>query len=759
MKNNRRKFLTDLGKLSGVLMVSGEILEKFPLMAQEKIFGQHFKPKPLREPLEYRFAPPSWQTTYSLADDSQISLISKTGELLLGNSGTGNDFNAFPLRVTFGMTGETGGEYVEQRLESPEIPIITTRMKYGKIEIKITSFASKWNDEGRVDNHFYEISSTESASPERKPALVITSSTKFKHLLVDDNDLTRKQASVISSDPEERAILCMIDGPVSTIAKGNVFVLTPENIADPTVLKFFIRFPRESQTFETLKAGLNKGDEILSSSRAFWQSRMAVEHKTKMTVHPDYHGFLSASVRNIVQTTEVGPKKRIFHSGPTFFKNFYPAEAIFIIEALRFMGYDTEAQEGLETIWNMQDQNGAFFGSAGEHSFKDTAAAVYALARNADLTQDFDFFNEMFPDSLKGMLYLQQLRLDEYNKGKSLNGKNQFLPPGTITTGADGVRADMVNTLWTMMGLQAAIAVANKFLIPYRDQMRDFNKELVQSVLDFSKREMKTDPKGFKYLPMLLADDPYIRSKDKSKHPAAQFAQVGLTQAIFPGLLYPKEHVIVQGHIALMNAILQEDIPAGTGFLGANAVQTYHAPAYAQLLVWAGFPDAAVNIFRGFLNHASPLLSWRDEQTLLNVKKNELFGDMPHSLAAAQCILFLRNSLILEDRETLRLLDGLVYHDINANKPISMEYSPTKWGRVSISLEPVDVKTWTFSFKREGFKVELNPKFTRIEFPRRITQDLQLDKIVGCKYLLQGNRVIVEPTETSWVATFRNFRL
>jgi hypothetical protein len=761
MKNNRRKFLTDLGKLSGVLLFSGEILDKLPAFAAgaQQGPGLTFKKKTGRVPLDFHYAPASWQTTYSYPMDGNISLIDKYGTLLIDPPGTGHTFDAFGIKVAFGLAGKNSGEYIEQKLESPETPVVTTRLKYDAVEVKITSFASRFADEGRVDNHLFEITPGDGLASGLQPAVIVTSAKKFALKNIDAPELERKQAAVITSAGDENAILCIIDGPAESESNGKeeLFKLSTEKEKDKKTLKYFIRFPREKQSFEMLKAGLRQADGILADVRSFWQTLVPADRKTQLTIHPDYEPFLTASFRNILQVSELGPKKRIFHSGPTLMKDMYPAEAIFMIEALRFMGYDKEAQEGLETIWNLQDANGSFPGSAGPHSLKDTAAAVYALGRNAHLTQDYDYFNELFPDAYKAISYLQNLQVNAYNEGKTLNGKYQLLPRGTVETGIDGDRAELTNTFWTMMAIPQVVGIANKFYIPHRVEMRDLMSGLVKSFIVIKEQEMKMHPKGFKYLPMLLPDDPMMKAKDKSKRPAPQFAQYALTKALFPGLVYRADHDIVAGHLALMSNILEEDVPAGTGMLGINGVETYHAAALAQFFVWMGEPELAVRTFRGFLNHASPLYSWRGEQSLQASGQKEMFGDMPHSLAAAECILYLRNSLLLEDIDRLLLLGGLVPDDILANRPIRLSYSPTRWGRVSIALEPVDEKTWTLSYKREEFKSQYNANLERVEFPRHLTKKLQLDKIPGINYQLQGSRVYVEPNVNNWIATFRVF--
>ena len=100
-------------------------------------------------------------------------------------------------------------------------------------------------------------------------------------------------------------------------------------------------------------------------------------------------------------------------------------------------------------------------------------------------------------------------------------------------------------------------------------------------------------------------------------------AQWALSHAIFPGEVFAKDDPVVRGHIALMQACTQEDIPAETGWLRHEAVWNYNAAFVAEVYLWAGLREWAHRTFTGYLNHASPLHAWREEQPLQNALLGE----------------------------------------------------------------------------------------------------------------------------------------
>jgi hypothetical protein len=123
--------------------------------------------------------------------------------------------------------------------------------------------------------------------------------------------------------------------------------------------------------------------------------------------------------------------------------------------------------------------------------------------------------------------------------------------------------------------------------------------------------------------------------------------------------MFEKDGPIVQGHNRLMQACTQEDIPAETGWLPRGEVWGYNAAFVVHVYLRAGLMDWARSTFTGFLNHASPLYCWFEEQPVRGSLTADVHGDIPHNWASAECIFYLRNMLALEDGRDLRLLAGV----------------------------------------------------------------------------------------------------
>ncbi len=757
-KHNRRKFIKDIALAGGAIALATEALDAFTFFQQGKKRIIQVTPIVKDEvvnPVDFRYSPSTWQSTFCFPDDPNKSLVGKFGELLYGHPGLNSGIDAFAQKVWFGIQGTPKGEYVKQTLEGAGIPIYTTQLKFPEAQMKILTFATNHKEEGRVDNVLVEITPTGKNDFMCTP--VITISTKQPiELDEDDSDL-----STVLIGEETKTLFLAVDKKVVVTTEGDSHTVTLEGktISESSPYTFFARFPQAGQELKVIEDRLEESKDLLTETENYWKAWNPFAGDVKIQVLSEHQDFVVSSARNILQSRTIKDGKKAFQVGPTVYRGLWVVDGTFLLEAARYMGYDKEAQEGLESIWNLQRSDGGIFAGGGETHWKDTAAAIYMILRQAELAQDWQYFNELWPDVHKAAIFLRNLRDKALNDG-TVNGTYGILPNGFGDSGISGSeRPELTNTLWTLFALKEMVSVGDRFSLINRSAIRDFYRDLLIGFQNAKNKEMIQHEKGFKFLPMLSKEDPKWKDPNPFNRPKVQAAQLYVSHAIYPGLLFAKDDPVVGGHVDLMKSIMQEDIPAETGWLAHDAVWPYNAPIFAQVLIWLQQPLLARKVFNGFLNHASPMLNWREEQTLRSITPENFIGDMPHNWASAECIRYLRHSFIMEDDNVLRLFDGLIESDLEEKKPFTFTSSPTRWGRISLTLEPFDDRSWKAKFKREHFNESKSMKLHHIEFPRKLSPKLQFDKIEGkdAKYFKNGGRVIVEPTCMEWEAVWRIF--
>jgi len=87
--------------------------------------------------LDFRYAPPEWQTAICLPDDPHKSLVDRTGELLYHYGQGGKEFGT-RIRV---MVAEDA-KWMKQELYSPRVPLVITHSEAEGLEITEEAFAA-----------------------------------------------------------------------------------------------------------------------------------------------------------------------------------------------------------------------------------------------------------------------------------------------------------------------------------------------------------------------------------------------------------------------------------------------------------------------------------------------------------------------------------------------------------------------------------------------------------------------------------------
>ncbi len=749
INHSRRRFLSSVGLGLGSAAFARRSAGMAPVLEIEEKPGT----SPVQDPytsIDFRYSPLSWQTAFCFPDDPHKSLIGERGDLRYGHPGAGSKGDTyFSETVEFSALGMESDLVHSQRLESPGIPIIHTRIDRPAAYLELTTFATNLRNEGRVDNVIVEFFPRVKRTVQVDPRIVIR---------------TAKEVTLRAA-----AGTCLVyvgrEQPRLFMAVGSVSGVEPPDAADFGVgtalrfrggaasgdrpLRYFVRLPQEGQDIERIRDGLATPVELLTAAREYWQNFNPIQAPVAWSL-PERRGeFLAACAGNILQAREIKGGKTTFQVGPTVYRNLFVVDGNFLLEAARYLGYDAEAQQGLEATWARQDDNGGVFAGAGRMHWKDTGIALFTLARQAELSQDWTYFRQMQPQVLRAVKFLTDLR-ERGLAENSANGRYRLLARGFGDGGLGGVRSEFTNILWVLAGLRAISEAAGHTGLSGYGEINKFYGDLRSALLVAAKQEMRQHEGGFAYLPMLMKEDPAWSAPEKWDRPQPQIAQWALSHAIYPGLLFDQADPIVQGHIALMQACTQEDVPAETGWIAHEGLWTYNAAFVAEVYLWAGLADWARRTFIGFLNHATPLYCWREEQPLRGSLVAECGGDMPHNWASAECVRYLRHMLALEDGTRLRLLAGVGDPELSTLEPSRMAESPTRFGRVSMLLEPLDGhKGWRLVFSRRN-----GPGAERVELPQKLGWRFTFSTVKGAGFTREGNSILVSPQATSWEATW-----
>jgi len=741
MTLDRRQFMTGLVVSGAATAVRTPPIGNSPLALPPEV------PAPAVPPnaeADFRYAPHQSQSTICFPDDPMKTIVGQAGDLRYGFAKSlFVGMKDFSTSVEFLLAGFQDDKVLRQWIEAPGIPIVHTLIDRPSATLELTAFATRHASEGRVDNVLLSIKSKE-GSVAVVPKLHVHTCEKLE--LESYSTPTATVGTHGNTSPLLMAGQLHSDLGTCMFWEEEGFTLyLPHGIANPEQpARYFVRLPQENQSAETLREHLQEPEMLLAEAREFW-SKWKPFGNAELG-YPNRQGeFLTACARNIQQAREAKNGQLVFQVGPSVYRGLWIVDGNFLLEAARYLGYDQAADEGLRSEWSRQAVSGQVIAAGGGEHWKDTASAMFTLVRQCELKQDWTLFHDLEPNVVRALDFLIGLR-DQARSGTSTNGRYGLLAPGFADGGMGGVRSEFTNTVWTLAALRAVADAADHLKMSALHRANPFFHELYDAFQQMAKKEMVRHPSGFEYLPMIAHDDPSLTDLDPWNRPRPQTAQWALSHAIYPGVVFDKNDPIVQGHIALLQSCTREDVPIETGWLWHDSVWTYNASFAAHVYLWAGLGEWAHRTFTGFLNHASPLYCWREEQPLQDAMIGQDWGDMPHNWASAECVRYLRHKLALEDGKSLRLLNGITAADLVPSARYNLRNSPTRFGRIDLELEPRGVRGFHLSFNRgEG------PSPSSLSLPGVIGA-LKLNDVAGASSRVTGGAVQIDPAARKWEA-------
>jgi hypothetical protein len=739
MTLNRRQFVTALIASTAATAHTPSIGKKLSYFGPSRSRANSPSTK-----VDFRYAPRNQQSTICFPDDPRKTVVGQAGDLRYKfakslSAGMEN----FGTVIEFSLAGFQDDKILRQWIESPAIPIVHTLIDRPAAILELIAFATNHAGEGRVDNVLLSIKSKTGRVAVLPKIRIRTCERLELESYTVPTATVRVQGSksilLVAAQLNNNLGSCML-----WEEEGFSLYLPHGEASEEVAARFFLRLPQENQSAETLHERLPNADVLLPEAREFWRNWKPFG--TTSWSFPGWHGeFLTACARNIQQAREFKNDRLVFQVGPTQYRGLWIVDGNFLLEAARYLGYDQAADDGLRSEWSKQAETGQVIAESGGEHWKDTAIAMFTLVRQCELKQDWTFFRDLEPNVVHALDFLISLR-DQARLGPSMNGHYGLLAPGFADGGIGGIHSEFTNTVWTLAALRAVADAADQLKMPSLSRARKFFDELYEAFQQMARQEMVLHPSGFEYLPMLAHDDPSIADPDPWNRPRPQTAQWALSHAIFPGEVFEKRDPIVRGHISLLQSCTLEDVPTETGWLWHDSLWTYNASFAAHVYLWAGQRDWAHRTFSGFLNHASPLYCWREEQPLQHALVGQDWGDMPHNWASAECVRYLRHMFALEDGKSLRLLNGITAAELTPNAHYNLQNSPTRFGRINLELEPAGAQGWRLRFDRGS-----GPPPSSVSLPTNIGS-LRVKNVVGAGSKISGQVVDVDPVAAKWDA-------
>lgn len=407
-----------------------------------------------------------------------------------------------------------------------------------------------------------------------------------------------------------------------------------------------------------------------------WWTRVSLPYDVVGVPDARLQRLIESSVRNIYQARDIKGGLPAFHVGPTCYRQLWIVDGAFLLETAALLGRGDEARAGLAYILGFQQEDGGFQLKA--RYWKETGIVLWTVARHAQLTNDRAWLRGVWPQVVKAVDFIRQLR-GTGEAGDPASPVSGLAPYGDIDGGISNMGADekfpeYSNAYWLLVGLKAA-ARAAQWLGEDADASAwgaEF-EDMRSALLRAAAANMRTDSHGNTYLPIRTgADDP------------PQKGQWAFCHAVHPGEVFAPDEPFVRGMLAMLDAPKVEGLVHDTGWM-KDGLWTYFASFMGHAHLWAGDGAAALGFLEAMADHASPVLVWREEQKPSGCGDEEV-GDMPHNWASAEFIRLAFHLIAMERGDELHLFQGVPAHWLREGGVTAVRGAMTAFGPLTASL-------------------------------------------------------------------------
>lgn len=553
-----------------------------------------------------------------------------------------------------GWHGEPGIRPLELRIEGKVVRTVDLIGEFGKNHPVVLGFdARDLDNDGRITIGVHS------------PAGAKDTNTILSGLWVFDGKTKPDFVEILKGDADERALALADINAVAHQRNHLKLLFGQKTLAPGQEFTALLTFNRGGQV--SVQTARIQAQQEYDRAVAYW--RQADLPYDRIVVPDDaVQDLLDSCIRNIYQAREIKAGLPAFQVGPTCYRGTWAADGPFILEAVTYLGRAGETRAGLEQQVD-RDQ-----GPGGVAFSKKSGLRLWMIWRHAQLTGDRAWLEAMWPRVQREVSQIVSYRRTTMSDPDQAN--YGLMPIGFGDGGLGGRHREYTNVYWTLAGLKAAIEVARQL---DKDEQLTWEAEFNDYWRHFEharNRDKLTDKFGNTYVPVTM------------KGEAPQLPQRGswaFLQSIFPGRIFPPDDKLMQGTMAMLEATQREGLIYGTGWL-PEGIWNYAASFYGHAELWLGRGRKAASILYAFANHASPLLSWREEQNLVGEAENYC-GDMPHNWASAEFIRLVRHLMVLERGQELHLLEGMPVAWTHPGQTTKLKQIPTSFGDVSLRVD------------------------------------------------------------------------
>lgn len=399
------------------------------------------------------------------------------------------------------------------------------------------------------------------------------------------------------------------------------------------------------------------------------------------------------------------------YPGPYTYKRFWVRDTAFIMNAALSVGLTEQSRNALPHLLSRQRRNGYFQSQEGE--WDANGQALWILNRFLQLTRDKPpkKWKKVICDAVD-WIDTKRLKPADVRRGASEFAIG-LLPAGFSAEHLGPNDYYYWDNYWAVGGLQAAAEMLEALGDPFNsDRCRHIAKEMSNAITDSLDRTIQ-----------LRATSAIPAAPERRMDAGA----IGSVVASYPLQLVPPDDEQMEGTLDFLeqNCFFEGGFFQDMIHSGINPYLTLHI-AQARL---RNHQHNFFELVQTIARLASPTGQW--PEAIHPRTWGGCMGDGQHVWAAAEWLMVMRNMFVREEADRLLIGTGIPAHWLTEGNEMSFGPTLTKWGKVSVSIEPQVDETVRVSVDADWHSGQrCNEIEVRICGHEPVTLDCELEAVV-----------------------------
>lgn len=416
-------------------------------------------------------------------------------------------------------------------------------------------------------------------------------------------------------------------------------------------------------------------------------------------------------------------------------------EASIVAVALDQMGLHRESALGYQMCIDQQGDDGDWADPKGwSHlCWLSSGFKSWAIMEHFRLTGDRAYLESAYPRMAKSSRFQEKMRArTRVEKDGTRPLEYGLMPRGMgdcgLKDGDDLYGVFVPNNIWSVYADKLTVEAAR--ILGHTGDIDEFQKIYETAARDLTDAMNRgaISELEYRWIPGVLGK--------------TSGSRWGALNALFPCGLLSADNELVTGTIRHIRSNMSPGgLPMNTGWLANGMWVAIALDNLAEVHLVRNEGDEAAALLYATLNHATPLITWCEERGPEPGAK-EVTGDRQHLWTPVAVVREVRDSLVMEQGNTLCLARGIDRDWLADGKSVGITDAPTHWGRVSY-----EVKYDAAAGKLTG-KIVLGEQpdgaapLTSVTLQARLPQPLRLASVNG----ESGAVILADGSALQWPA-------